>query len=157
MASLSNIVYLSQTDYDTLISSGSVNGHTYSASNIYIVSEDIDGQSFSIVSGGTSLTLKDDAYYYFEANSTAYTTCSFGVVHMDMSSTNSKPILVMSANSTATSTSTLTNNTMIRLRLGRTAVDTYTAYIDVCAGSSSSLATFYATSGYTLKFWRLNL
>ena len=149
------IVHLTQSDFDTLISSGSVKGHTYDANNIYIIEENAYGTSTDYIpSTGISISLQDEGDYYFEVKNTYGISSTFGVVHIDSSSSSSYPILKASA---STTNSTLTTNSMIRLRLAKASANTYTAYIDYCTNSTSMATYAVSNNVYKLKYWRINL
>lgn len=156
MANVAKVIQLTSSQYEDLINNGSitVNGvtYTYDPNVMYLVDED-EWETAAIDStSGVSVTLKDNATYYFEAmRGTVYATVCFGLINMNMSAGSvSTSIVALSANFTS---STVTTNTLVRLQMYRTVSDTWNVRIY----TGTSLSSLTADATYSIRFKKVNI
>ena len=154
MADLSNVIKVTQAQYDTLLSGGSVSGHTFDANAIYFI-EDGEWYSTTVTSSGfRSLTgLETGGTYMFEVryyfNSAWQSFTCFPFVYLNTGASASTTPVEASSLSRYSSATTARNAVIALYHSGTT------WYIQAYYGTS--LTSLTAQSQYIVRYRRVNV
>ena len=143
MSELKNVNKITQAQYDTLNGGGTVGTTTSSPNDIFMEEQASWSSWYSIASNGTNVGFKDNAYYQIQIKNTGSNIIQ------------DQGIFRASSDKSYFTCKFMLGSNVNRLSFYRVATNTYYAYTYCMTGSSWSSLT--ASSGFMIRFRRVNL